>query len=50
MAQLAYDGRLRVRMGEAGRARVLKNFQIPEQISQFEKLYLELLEGKPFHD
>ena len=39
---LAADPALRARMGQAARARVLKDFQIDQQISAFEKLFNEV--------
>ena len=42
---LARDGISRQRMGEAGRQRVLTRFSLPEQVSAFEALYNQVLNG-----
>ncbi len=43
LEQLAGDPGLRQRMGRAGRKRVLRCFQLDDQITAFEQLYRELL-------
>ena len=43
LALLANNPALRQRMGEAGRRRVLKHFQIGEQIGRFSRFYEETL-------
>ena len=46
LAILARDRELRLRMGTAGRQRVLANFQIADQIAGFEELYRATLNGE----
>ena len=46
LAILARDPELRLRMGTAGRERVLANFQIADQIVDFEGLYRATLNGE----
>jgi colanic acid/amylovoran biosynthesis glycosyltransferase len=43
LRQLAVDPELRKRMGEAGRRRVLKHFQLEGQVAAFENLYARVL-------
>ena len=44
LALLAREGQLRQRMGQSGRVRVEKHFQLEQQLDVFEVYYLSLLE------
>ena len=46
MKQLARDPDLRVRMGKAGRARVLEKYTVDRHVAAFQSLYEEILEGR----
>ena len=43
LALLAGDPKLRGRMGEAGRRRVMEKFQLAAQISDFDRFYRQVL-------
>jgi colanic acid/amylovoran biosynthesis glycosyltransferase len=47
LAVLARDPALRIRMGQAGRKRVLERFQLANQIQAFDKLYRGVLSAGP---
>ena len=44
IAELTSDPEMRLRMGKAGRERVLKHFQLDGQIEKFDNFYKEILE------
>lgn len=45
IVELARDGELRRRMGEAGRRRVERQFRLEDQIQAFEDFYRQVMEG-----
>ena len=46
IAALADDGKLRVRLGDAGRVRVLERYTVSRLVDDVDRLYRALLDAK----